>query len=270
MSSISASYSGPREIKYLFVDGGCFRQTLETLSKRYFGVPIDIDYQKLAGEFTKVFYYDALPVKEEEEVDAAYELRIRTQDGLLNHIRSFDKYHVYEGDARRRPKRGLEQKKVDVMIAVDMLTHSVRRNMHKATLLTGDLDFKPLIDALVQEGMFVTLWYPKEATNPELITAADGRRVFDIRSAYENATDDFRNRFRLPFASSGPKGVGKAKLEQTWWDKTRGPIELYRDDDGYLVVFVEGVNPGYYLHFRHHGMDLLKMYMREYYDISMP
>ena len=38
-----------------------------------------------------------------------------------------------------------------------MLSHAHRKNMHKTTLLTGDLDFKPLVDALVQDGMFVTL-----------------------------------------------------------------------------------------------------------------
>ena len=35
------------------------------------------------------------------------------------------------------------------MIAVDMLTHPFDRNMERATLLAGDLDFKPLLDALV-------------------------------------------------------------------------------------------------------------------------
>jgi uncharacterized LabA/DUF88 family protein len=53
---------------------------------------------------------------------------------------------VAAGDARRRRKVGLQHKKADVMIAVDMLTHPFRHNMHQTTLLTGDNDFKPLID----------------------------------------------------------------------------------------------------------------------------
>jgi uncharacterized LabA/DUF88 family protein len=91
------------------------------------------------------------------ETDQAYEARVRPQRELFDSAAGVDRVHVYEGDARRRRKRGLEQKKVDVMIAVDMLTHTFRRNMHEATLLTGDNDFKPLVDALVHEGMFITI-----------------------------------------------------------------------------------------------------------------
>src|ERR1700758_3378597 len=44
---------------------------------------------------------------------------------LFKRLRSTDGVHVYEGDVRkRRHKGGLEQKMVDVMLAVDMLTHS--------------------------------------------------------------------------------------------------------------------------------------------------
>jgi uncharacterized LabA/DUF88 family protein len=57
--------------------------------------------------------------------------------------------------------------------------------MNEATLLTGDLDFKPLIDALVQEGMFVTLWYPHGSTSKELIAAADRSQRFSISSVYD-------------------------------------------------------------------------------------
>ncbi|MBD2254416.1 NYN domain-containing protein [Nostoc parmelioides] len=57
-------------------------------------------------------------------------------------------------NSAKRPtgKAKKEQKEIDIMIAVDMLTHSFQKNMDEATLLAGDLDFKPLIDALVLNG----------------------------------------------------------------------------------------------------------------------
>jgi hypothetical protein len=69
----------------------------------------------------------------------------------------------------------MEQKKVDVMIAVDMMIHTIRRNMSSATLLAGDADFTPLLNALSNEGMFVTLLHPPRASK-DLLAAADARR----------------------------------------------------------------------------------------------
>jgi uncharacterized LabA/DUF88 family protein len=228
-----------------------------------------LNYATLASSFTKVFYYDALPVKEQNESEQAYELRIKPQEDLLNYIRSFDRYHVYEGDARRRQRRGLEQKKVDVMIAVDMLTHSFRRNMHRATLLTGDLDFKPLVDALVQDGMFVTLWYPPNATSRELITAADARMRFDIQNAYGCATEAFRKKFTMPQGVCGPKEIHDAILQKSWQDASKGSAELYMRGGEHMLVFKD-LNPGYWSHFRHRDLEFLKKFAADILDIAIP
>src|SRR5262249_1176454 len=62
-------------------------------------------------------------------------------------------------------------------LAVQALMHVFRRNTRVLTLLTGDLDFKPLVEALVQEGAYVTLAYEKRTTARELIYAADMQHV---------------------------------------------------------------------------------------------
>ena len=166
----------PTATQYLYVDGASLRGRIANLSEKFFcGASFDIDFAKLKGGFTKVFYYDAIPVREEGEEEAAYEHRISPIRAIFDAAASADGIHVYEGDARRRRRRGLQQKKVDVMLTVDMLSHTFRRNMLSATLLTGDGDFKPLLDALVEMGMFVTLWYPADETSSELIQAADAR-----------------------------------------------------------------------------------------------
>jgi uncharacterized LabA/DUF88 family protein len=195
----SGGYFGPREVHYLFIDGGAVRGRLQNLSNRFFGgVAFNLDFKSIAGNYTKVFYYDALPVREDSETELEYETRIKSQKDVFDAASNVDRVHVYEGDARRRRKRGLEQKKVDVMLTVDMLTHAFRRNMHQATLLTGDNDFKPLIDALVQDGLFVTLWYPPDETSKELIQAADARRPLNVEVLGELLTTKSRAMFRIP------------------------------------------------------------------------
>lgn len=167
-------YNGPKELSYLFVDGGCLRKIFQNFSDIFLdGREIDINFEALGRGFSKVYYYDAIYVKKHNETQDEYEARIEPMVTNLQKIRMLDRYHVYEGDVRRRVKRGNEQKKVDVMIAVDMLSHTFHRNMHKATLLTNDLDFKPLIDALVQNGMDVELVFEPGFTNMDLISSAD-------------------------------------------------------------------------------------------------
>src|SRR5277367_4656558 len=154
---------GKRAIVYLFVDAGCLREQLDAMAKTYAaGHPFEVDYQHLMyrapvtapASVSKVFYYDALPGRQKEESDPDFDARRNASKLHLDRLHSLNGFHVYEGDVRRsNPRRGNEQKKIDVLITVDMLTHSFRKNMDEAILLTGDLDFKPLIDALVQDGM---------------------------------------------------------------------------------------------------------------------
>ena len=53
--------------------------------------------------------------------------------------------------------------------------------MGECTLLAGDIDFHPLIDALVREGMLVTLWHPPQAP-ADLVNAADIRTALTAQS----------------------------------------------------------------------------------------
>ena len=56
------SYSGPKEVSYLFVDGGYLRKIAEKFGNDFFdGAEPPIDYAALGSGFTKCFYYDCLP-----------------------------------------------------------------------------------------------------------------------------------------------------------------------------------------------------------------
>jgi uncharacterized LabA/DUF88 family protein len=263
-------YQGPREIRYLFIDGGSLRGRLDNISEKYFGgKTFNIDFANFVAQerFTKVFYYDALPVREPNETEQAYEARVRPQRELFDSAAGVDRVHVCEGDARRRRKRGLVQKKVDVMIAVDMLTHTFRRNMHEATLLTGDNDFKPLVDALVHEGMFITIWYPPGETSRELMDAADARRPLTFQGLRALLTPDSQRDFAIPVLDNMTSKQQPGSIVKNW---TEGKEKhaLYLDGSDYVVVTRD--DPLNQLHVRHSDLNLLREFCKECFKINIP
>jgi hypothetical protein len=77
------------------------------------------------------------------------------------------------------------QKGVDILLAVDMMNHAVRQNMVSAILLSGDGDFQPLVEAVVQMGLFVTLAGDINHTSRELAVAADDYRPLRLTDYWE-------------------------------------------------------------------------------------
>ena len=62
MGISGGGYSGPQEVRYLFVDGGYLRKVAEKFSREFFdGADLPINYLQLGSRFTKCFYYDCLP-----------------------------------------------------------------------------------------------------------------------------------------------------------------------------------------------------------------
>jgi uncharacterized LabA/DUF88 family protein len=261
-------YTGPKEIHYLFIDGGALRGRLENLSRRFFsGASLRINFEALVRNFTKAFYYDALPVRNEGESEGDYEARIKPQRDVFEAAACVDRVHVYEGDARRRRKRGYEQKKVDVMLTVDMLTHTFRKNMHQATLLTGDNDFKPLVDALVQDGMFVNLWFPVDETSRELMQAADARHPLSMLRLHDFLTAESRKIFNIPkqqnFSSNLPSGT-----ELVSWELDGKRCGLFERYGQYVVT--RDADQDNRLHIMHDNLELLKYFCHDSIGIDVP
>lgn len=255
------------EVKYLFIDGGCLRETLNDYSNSFFDNDvIDFDYGKLSREFHKIFYYDSPPPQKSDENDSDYLLRIQPQLDFFTKLNLLDGFHIYEGTSRRRRKKN-EQKKVDIMIAVDMLNHSFRKNMTKATLLTSDLDFKPLIDALVENGMYINLWYPLNKTNIELIQSADSSIKLDLKTLYEYTTTEFQKSHKIP---KGSDKIGKdvpllTKIEVV---KNSNGIEgeFYKANDRvmHFLLIKTKYNDNAYTYFSFEDLNKLKLFFEEY------
>jgi len=170
-------FPGARTVptSYLFVDGGNFWELVDEFSKVYHdGSRLGINWGGVRAAHRKVYFYDAVPVQQEAEDDNTYGARIAPKLAQLAEIERSPGFHVRSGDRRYGGKRrGNEQKMVDVQLAVDALQMASRGLFDIATFITGDLDFKPLLDALVDLGVDVNLQYPPGVTNDKLIVSAD-------------------------------------------------------------------------------------------------
>ncbi|URK88001.1 NYN domain-containing protein [Rhizobium sp. RCAM05350] len=257
--------SGSSPTIYMFVDAASLYAHTAKISRQFFnGTQFEFDLKRMRMPYTRLFYYDAMPVRKvfENEDEATYLSRTEPQRKILDIMKATDGVHVYEGDAhqRKRGQGGLEQKKVDVMIAVDMLTHTFRHNMHQAELLTGDNDFKPLIDALVREGMLTTLWYPPGSTNPELINAADSRRPISLQILWQWMTDASRQEFTIPMQINKDPSLEPGDLLVEWTEGGE-QFALRKDFDDYLVL--KNGDDLNRLNIRHSNYELLNQFCLE-------
>lgn len=227
--------SSPAPLTYAFIDGAYLTALLSELGLKFLDEPLQIDYASLAAGCKKTFYYDSLPARKGNESDEDYEDRRANQEDHFNYLRSLNGWHVSEGVGKWNRKRGSSQKEVDILIAVDMLTHTHRRNMEELRFIAGDRDFRPLIEAVVSDGMYVTLWYGEHNTSDDLIHAADSKRALDIFELYNYCLPAFKLRHVLPTRGIGNSmygakivEVGYAGVDEVAWLEQRGNSDEYQ------------------------------------------
>lgn len=175
----------------VFIDGAYLEKVL-----RYDHARARIDFGRLAAamvgegdELLRAYYYHCLPYRRSqptEEEDERYGKRHRFFTAL-GHIPRFE---VRLG---RLAFRGVDengspifqQKRVDIMLGVDMVLLALKQRVSKAALLSGDSDFTPAVEAVKAEGVLTTVWHgsASEHTKPsdDLLRACDERRELTPR-----------------------------------------------------------------------------------------
>ncbi len=149
-----------------------------------------IDYGKLArkmvgeNELLRAYYYHCLPYQgnpptEEESSRYASKHRFVT---ALKHLPRFE-VRLGQLAYRGRTDQGepiFIQKRVDIMLGVDMALLAGKGKIDSAAILAGDSDFIPAIEAVKREGVIVTLWHggfsPTTRPSRELVEICDERR----------------------------------------------------------------------------------------------
>jgi uncharacterized LabA/DUF88 family protein len=271
---VGTAYTGPKEIQYLFIDGACLRTILDDYSQIYFGgETMDLNFAQFTGHFSKVFYYDSTPGQKHKESNADYEARMPPIMRQFDALAMLDRFHVSLGSSYLRNKV-LHQKKVDIMIATDMLTHTFHKHMHGSTLLASDLDFKPLVDALVQNGMDVTLWYGDTKncrTSKEFLTSADRRIKLSIQQLYHNSSPAFKKRFGIPIVHRDAL-FDKTfnNLINSWTDPGVGKVSLYHDADLFSLVYHDPESKEYKTYIEFKDLTILQIFAKEEIGITVP
>src|SRR5262249_1181531 len=136
-----------------FIDGGYLQGVYRDLFVPIFGPAYLVDYKSVMEFFgaRRAYLYDCLDDERKSgESQADFDARVKQQQEIFDVIDRVEGVHVRYGTLT--PGRRRQQKEVDVLLSVDMLTHSFSKNMDAAVLLSGDRDFRPVVESVVRLG----------------------------------------------------------------------------------------------------------------------
>jgi uncharacterized LabA/DUF88 family protein len=213
--------------RYVFIDGGYFRARRKEMFEPLFGKDGETDYSMLANALScrKGFYYDCADERKPAEPTGDFEVRKARQMEEFNGIRQYPGFHVFQGTLSGERR----QKEVDVALAVDVLMHAQAGNINEAFLVAGDLDFRPLVKALIQLGIYVTILC-RRSSSLELQYAADHVNELTFSGVYGWSTQEFRRTHPIPETSLG----GDATMPG--WST----IDTGKTESGVAVLFHNG------------------------------
>ena len=152
----------------IFIDGGYLTNIARPLR-------IWVDFEKLSNairdklsasieeplDLLRTYYYDCLPWRGEHSTDEENKRYFATQN-FFKRLRDIPRFDVREGrlqylgeDGNGRPI--VKQKRVDLLIGMDMARLCLRGRVSHVALLSGDSDFLPVLDVAKEEG--VAVWH---------------------------------------------------------------------------------------------------------------
>ena len=185
--------------KYLFVDGASFEETIKQMTRStLLGEDVIdlVDFRLMAGNYERLFYYDSFPAQKQNQTETEYEASIARKQRIFNKINASPRCHVRRAFSKYSSRfRRQEQKGVDVLMAIDVLQHTYQSNMDWAAIITSDLDFLPLFDAILQTRVTSELIYEKGVSTTELIESADLSRPLRFYDLGQWLQDPHRVRF---------------------------------------------------------------------------
>ena len=148
----------------IFIDGAY----LEYILREEFGSP-RIDFQALSEELAgnadilRSYYYHC-PAYQSDPPTEGERRRYSNQRRFFKALEQLPRYSVRLGRlARRGPdeygKYRFEQKRVDILLGVDMVLLAAKQSIQEAVLVAGDSDFIPAVSVAKSEGVLVRLFH---------------------------------------------------------------------------------------------------------------
>lgn len=169
----------------VFLDGAYIDKVVQSNHDR-----APIDYYKLAqtmagdNELLRAYYYNCLPYQHEPpsaEERERFSGRYRFYEAL-EHLPRFQvnlgKLTLLGQNADGR--NIVQQKRVDIMLAIDMINLAIKGRVSSISVFTGDSDFIPAFEKVKAEGVRTVLWHgdfagDNSAPSRELYKLADER-----------------------------------------------------------------------------------------------
>ena len=166
----------------IFIDGGYLTKILEN----DFARP-KLDYQKLSDvlvgsrERLRTYYYDCMPYQGNPATQAE-RLKYSGKAKFIHAItRSVQRFQFRQGKLRKTGTGQFEQKRIDVLLAIDMVRLCSKKQIDIVVLIAGDSDLVPAVEASKEEGAIVQLYYCERSVSDELLNVCDER--YEINQA---------------------------------------------------------------------------------------
>ncbi len=155
----------------IFIDEGYLNKALESLGRPR------LDYgrfiEAIQGDLPllRTYYYYCMPYQSPTPTPEERNM----YQAKLSFVRYLSRLPRFELRQGRLIKRGTEyvQRRVDIMLASDLVRLSVAGQIKEAVLVAGDSDFVPAIAIAKDAGVLVTLCYAPGAAHDELLDACD-------------------------------------------------------------------------------------------------
>ncbi|WP_292519666.1 NYN domain-containing protein [Methanoculleus sp.] len=156
----------------VFIDNGYLSKVIPNGTKVDFKRFCDVacgDKDRL-----RTYFYDCMPYRSEpptEDEKARYANYCKFRDI----IESLPRFQMRLGKLRKNRDGSFEQKRVDILMAVELVRLSWSHQIGHAIIVSGDSDFVPAIEAAKDAGVITTLYYSKKSVHDELLSAVDER-----------------------------------------------------------------------------------------------
>ena len=104
---------------------------------------------------------------------------------LLSKLKAIDRWQFRVGKLEKRregDKDVFSQKRVDVLLSVDLVRHCAAGHIQHAVLVAGDSDFIPAVKAAKESGTTLTLWCADDRSpHKDLVKESDEVQIFKWR-----------------------------------------------------------------------------------------
>jgi uncharacterized LabA/DUF88 family protein len=164
----------------IFIDGGY----LAKVTEQNFNRP-PIDFQRLSDVLSgsaqrlRTYFYDCMPYQGNPPTTQERDKHAAKAKFIHAVQRSVQRFQFRQGRLRKTGATTFEQKRVDVMLGVDMVRLSSKKQIDHVILIAGDSDLVPAVEACKEEGAIVRLYYHPSAISDELLNVVDERCLID-------------------------------------------------------------------------------------------